>query len=60
MESIYSIINVAILLIGGVLYSKYSFKALLMVLIVIFAIYIVKIITLNKYRQREDFKIYEN
>lgn len=60
MEGIYSIINVSVLLIGGFLYEKYSFNALLMLLIIIFIIYFVKITTLNKYIQREDFKLYEN
>jgi len=60
MESIYSIINVSILLIGGFLYEKYSFNALLMILIITFIIYLVKVLTLYKYKQREDFKLYEN
>lgn len=60
MESIYSIINVAILLIGGFLYENFSFNALLMLLIIIFIIYFLKIIILNKSTQREDCKIYEN
>lgn len=60
MESIYSIINVVILLLGGLLYENYSFNALLMLLIIIFIIYFIKIITLNKYIQREDCKSYEN
>ena len=60
MEKIYSIINVAILLLGGLLYENYSFNTLLMLLMIIFIIYIIKIIILNKYIQREDCKFYEN
>lgn len=64
MEIIYSVINVGILLIGGFLYQKYSFNALLLLLIIIFNIYIIKIITLprhiQKNKKREDVNIREN
>jgi len=60
MESIYSVINAGILLIGGFLYQTYSFNALLLLLLIIFTIYIVKIITLSKYKKRKDMRIYEN
>ncbi len=60
MESLYSIINIIILLIGGFLYEKYSFNYFLCILIIIFAIYIVKIITLQKYKKGRTLKINEN